>query len=140
MSGTRASNIRRDEDKREFAEEADTLWEITLGPTVWALHFLASYIGAAITCEKLAGEPSLLTFRLAAAVGTAGALALIGFLGWRAWQAWDPLSGDIDDSLAGFADEDRHAFLGQAALLLCGVSFIGVVYTTLPVLVLASCR
>lgn len=140
MTETGTPDIRPDEEEREFAEEADTLWELVLGPTVWALHFLGAYIGAAIMCAKLPGEPALMPYRLAVAIGTAAALALIAFLGWRAWQAWDPLSGDIDDSLAGFADEDRHAFLGQAALLLCGVSFIGVIYTSLPVLILASCR
>lgn len=137
---TEKPDIRPDEEAREFDEEADTLWELTLAPTVWALHFLASYVGAAVICAKLPEATPLLTYRLAVAAGTVAALALIAYLGRRAWQAWDPLSGDIDDSLAGFADEDRHAFLGQAALLLCGVSFIGVVYTALPVLILASCR
>jgi hypothetical protein len=36
--------------------------------------------------------------------------------------------------------EDRHRFLGHAAFLLAVVSFIGVSYSSLPVLLLESCR
>ena len=36
--------------------------------------------------------------------------------------------------------EDRHQFLGHAGFLLALVSFIGVVYDTLPLIILGTCR
>ena len=37
---------------QEFADEQPSLWRITLGPTIWAIHFLASYAAAAVWCAK----------------------------------------------------------------------------------------
>ena len=132
---------RRNEEDRAFAEEADTLWQITLGPLIWAVHFAASYAAAAVTCAKLTGEMdhSLDWLRLGIGVGTAVALALIAWVGWRAWRAWDFLD-DWDYVHGGDASEDRHEFLGHAAFLLAGLSFIGVCYTALPALLIESCR
>ena len=129
-----------EEERREFAEESDTLLQLVLGPTVWALHFVACYAAAAIWCAKAPGQGHTLDpLRLGIAAGTALALGLIAWAGWRAWRAWDFLD-DRDYTHEGAATEDRHEFLGHAAFLLCGVSFIGVLFTALPALLLESCR
>lgn len=44
-----------------------TLWTLIVPPTVWAVHFLFSYLWAAISCEKI-GEWAL--FPTAFAIGT----------------------------------------------------------------------
>ena len=41
-----------------------------------------------------------------------------------------------DDDTPG----DRHRFLGFATLLLCGLSFVAVVYVALAVAVIGTCR
>ena len=125
-------------DEREFAEESDALWQLVLGPAVWALHFLACYAAAAVWCAKAPGT-DLQPLRLGIAVGTALALALIAWAGWRAWRAWDYLD-DRDDTHGGADNESRHEFLGHAGFLLCGVSFIGVLFTALPAVLLETCR
>ena len=37
---------------RLLPKEVESLWTLFTGPVVWALHFLACYVGAAIFCEK----------------------------------------------------------------------------------------
>ena len=133
--------IDRGEEERAFAEESDTLWQLTLGPLVWAVHFAACYAAAAVTCAKAAEGVghSLDALRVGIGVGTAVALGLIAWLGWRAWRSWGFLE-DYEHTHEGYATEDRHEFIAHAAFLLCGVSFIGVVYTALPALLIATCR
>lgn len=128
---------RPDEEHRAFREEADSLWRITLAPVTWVAHFLLSYIVAAVVCAKV---PALLgTARIGLLAATVVTLAVIVWLGLRAWRQWDwNNTGDYTNP-EGEA-EDRHQFLGHAAVLLALISAIGVIYGTLPVLVLDSCR
>ncbi|MBM9596175.1 hypothetical protein [Roseitranquillus sediminis] len=127
-------------DEAEFAEEADSLWRITLGPLIWALHFVASYGTTAAWCAKVATafEP-VPGLRIGLAVLTVAALAGIVWVGWRAWRQWD-FTEDWDYVNKEGENEDRHEFLGHAAFLLAIVSFVGVVYVAMPVLLIESCR
>ena len=126
-------------ERAEFSEEQASLWRITLGPTIWAVHFAASYALTAVWCAKLADTALDVTpLRWIIGGGTLVALALILWLGWGAWRQWNYLNGGKFVHDEGDSD-DRHEFLGHAAFLLCGVSFIGVVYTTLPALILGTC-
>lgn len=126
----------RDEgDPKEFSEEAESLWLISLAPVTWAGHFVLCYASVAIACEKF-GRIGWLWIGLA--VATLVALALIAWLGWRAFRQWDVFeTGDFSNP-EGEA-EDRHQFLGHAAFLLAIISFIGVVYTALPILLVEGC-
>lgn len=128
------------QEEQEFAEERDSLWMITLGPLVWAVHFVAAYAGAAVWCSKVVdGVGSLLPWRIGIAVLTCLALGIIAWLAWRAWQQWDPLP-EFDSTHSHGTAEDRHKFLGHSAFLLCGAAFIGVVYAAIPAIFIASCR
>lgn len=127
---------RRDEERHEFREESASLMRITLGPLVWAGHFLLCYASVALVCAK--GWP-VEGLRLALLAASLAALAAIGWLGWRAFRQWDVLrTGDFSNP-EGHA-EDRHQFLGHAAFLLAAVSAIGVVYVTLPILMIGVCQ
>ncbi|MCF3595063.1 hypothetical protein LZG00_13785 [Rhodobacteraceae bacterium LMO-12] len=128
---------RPDEERREFREERESLWRITLAPVIWAAHFVTSYAVAAVICAK---APGLLdTARLGLMLATVLALAVVAWLGWRAWRQWDVgNTGDYTNALG--VSEDRHQFLGHAAVLLALISAIGVIYGTLPVLLLDTCR
>jgi hypothetical protein len=112
-----------------------TLWTLIVPPTVWAVHFLFSYLWAAVRCAKLgrfAESPAVFW------VGTGVALVAILASGWVAWvQARTP--GGHPPHESG-TDVDRLRFLAYATMLLAGLSVIGVVFTALPVLFLRDCR
>lgn len=128
---------RADEERHEFREEAESLWRITLAPTTWAMHFVLSYGAAAVVCAKAPALAGVL--RLGIGALTVLALALIGWLGWRAWRQWD-VSNTGDHTNALGEAEDRHQFLGHAAVLLALISGLGVIYVALPALFIGDCR
>lgn len=120
-------------------EHEEHLWHVAIAPTIWAAHFLASYVTVAIWCAKVVPrESDLGAARIAVAAYTAMALFGIAFTGWRALVrhrhrgARPPHDSDTP--------EDRHRFLGFAALLLSIVSAIAVVYVALPSLFIETCR
>lgn len=134
------ATIRSKEDKKAFREETESLWRIALGPTVWAAHFLISYAAAAIYCAKSGDAAQGMTaFRIAVGVAGLIALAALAWIGRQAWRQWNR-ADHRDDIHDGAVAEDRHQFLGHAALLLVIVSAVGVSYTSLPILVLGDCR
>jgi len=108
---------------------------MVLAPTVWALHFAAVYVIAAIDCAKT-GTPGI------ARAGTAGltllALIAIGIIGWRAWVQWT-YAADRDAGHDQPTTLDRRTFLGHGGFLLSLVSLIGVVFVALPALFIRSC-
>ncbi|MEZ5776939.1 MAG: hypothetical protein R3E44_01115 [Paracoccaceae bacterium] len=134
------TRIRENEERREFAEEAPSLWRITFGPVIWALHFVLLYGGTAVHCAR--GRQAALSFaevRLAVVVFTVLALAGIAWFGWRSWSQWDVIADREWENDKG-TSEDRHQFLGHAAFLLAVISFIGVAYVALPFVFIENCR
>ncbi|MCY0096944.1 hypothetical protein [Hoeflea ulvae] len=130
----------QDEERRTLSEEADSLWMITFAGSIWAVHFVVCYGATAAVCAKLGGDAAaIMTLRLALGGFTLLALAGIAFVGWRSWVQWDFLNDwNYEHALAG--KEHRHEFLGHASFLLSIISFIGVIYVSLPVLVLETCQ
>ncbi len=123
---------------RLLPKEVETLWTLFTAPVVWALHFLACYVGAAIFCEKpwlLGGD--FHNLRMAIAVMTALALAMIVLAAALAWRQWGFGAGDPphDDPTR----RDRLLFQGYATLLLSGLSFVAVIFTAMPALFLTEC-
>ena len=127
---------RRDEERHEFREEAESLIRITLAPVVWAGHFLLCYCTLAVVCAK-GGDPAVWRGTLIGA--TVLALAVICWTGWRSFRQWDVRNTGDFANREGHA-EDRHQFLGHAAFLLAMISAIGVVYVGVPLLLLEDCR
>ena len=119
-------------------ERHASLWQLVAGPATWALHFLLSYVTTAIWCAKHARLPPSIELRMVLWSYTAIALALIVAFGWRALRqhAWGAAELPHDDPSAG----DRHRFLGFATLLLCGLSFVAVVYSAMAIALVGSCR
>ena len=112
-----------------------TLWTLIVPPTVWAAHFLFSYLWAAVSCAKFG---AWVRFPIAFAIGTVVALALIAAAGVVAFiQARTP--GGSPPHERG-TDIDRLRFLATATLLLAGLSFVAVIFTALPVIILDDCR
>jgi hypothetical protein len=112
-----------------------TLWTLIVPPTLWAAHFLFSYIWAAVTCAKTG---SFAKYPVLFIVCTVLALALIAAAGIVA-RIQSATPGDPPPHEGG-TDSDRVRFLAKATLLLSGLSFAGVVFTAVPVIFLQDCR
>lgn len=120
-------------------EKNESLWNLIVSPTVWAAHFLLSYITAAIWCAKFTPRFGTLTpVRWLIAGYTAAALIAIAINGWSGWRRHRldaaALPHDAD------SPEDRHRFLGFATALLAGLSAIAVVFAAFVVLYFEDCR
>ena len=118
----------------------ESLWAMIVAPTIWALHFLACYILAAIFCAK-AGAPSadLATVRWWIAGLTVVALAAIAACGIQAFRLGHFMEGKTAPHDADTIHDRRH-FLAYATLLLSGLSFVATVFVALPAVFFASCR
>ncbi|HSG40185.1 MAG TPA: hypothetical protein VLE27_11150, partial [Thermoanaerobaculia bacterium] len=114
-------------------------WLLTVSPSLWAAHFLLSYVTAAVWCAKVAGrDGSLWEARVAIAVYTA--LALIG-IAVTAWIGYRRHSfGDARTPHDRDTPEDRHRFLGFATLLLSALSAAATLYSAMVVLFFETCR
>src|SRR5690606_25747914 len=104
------ARIRTPADDAALPESRGGLWRLTAGPAIWALHFLLSYVTAAIHCAKapVAAAP-LGGVRVALWTYTALALAAIAYAGWRGWRQHRFGASQLphDEATAG----DRHRFL-----------------------------
>ncbi|MDP1028642.1 hypothetical protein Q5H91_15575 [Sphingomonas sp. KR1UV-12] len=112
-----------------------SLWTLIVPPTVWAVHFLFSYLWAALNCAKV-GE--FAKFPTLFAVGTVLALLVIAAAGVIAWIQ-SRMPGDDPPHESG-TDVDRLRFIATSTLLLAGLSFVAVIFTATPVLFLTDCR
>lgn len=119
-------------------EERETLWLLTFGPGIWAVHFVLSYVAVAVWCAKIAGRTGALgDVRIAIGVLTLVALAGISLTGWRGWRlhTFGNATAPHDFDTPG----DRHRFLGFSTLLLSGLSFVATVFVALCVVFIRSC-
>lgn len=129
----------REDHPEPPTEKRETLWLLTVSPTIWALHFLLSYITAAVWCAKVVGRDGPLGgVRTAVAVYTVLALAGIAVTAWRGYLRHRHGTAAVPHDFDSPAD--RHRFLGFATLLLSGMSAVAVVYVALAVVFIGSCR
>jgi hypothetical protein len=120
-------------------EKHESLWLIAVSPTIWAGHFLLSYITAAVWCAKYAAaDGSLGPVRWAIIAYTAVALIGIGITGRSGLRRHrrGTESAPHDYDTAG----DRHGFLGYATVLLSALSAVAVAYAALVVIFFNDCR
>lgn len=121
------------------SQTRDNLWTLILPPTVWAVHFLVSYVVAAIHCAKapdiFAPLPGV---RITIGAATAVAVALIAFAGVRAWREWrgSGIARPFDQATAAH----RERQLEFATVLLAGLSLVGVLFVALPAWYYGDCR
>ena len=111
---------------RILPREIESLWTLFTAPVVWALHFLACYVGAAVFCAKQ--EMLDLDFsavRVGIGLVTLLARALITRSGWLAWRQWG--FGADDPPHDDPSGHSRRLFQGFATLLLSGLSFVAVI-------------
>lgn len=128
------SNTTRD----NFPESAENLWMLTLPPGIWAVHFLASYLTAAIWCAKYADSSGALgTARAAIAAYTLLAVVGLGVTGWlglrRVSFQRDDMPHDDDTPV------DRHRFLGFTMLLLSALSAVATLFVAAVTVFVETC-
>ena len=120
-------------------EKNESLWILTVSPTLWAAHFLLSYLTAAVWCAKVVGrDGSLATVRMAIAVYTVLALLGIGINGWMGYRRHS--FGDSSTPHDFDSPADRHRFLGFATLLLSALSAVATLYVALVAVFIETCR
>jgi hypothetical protein len=120
-------------------ERHESLWWLAVSPTIWAGHFLLSYMTAAIWCAKFAPHDGTLgPVRWAIGGYTVAALMGIGLTARhglrRHRRGTESVPHDFDT--AG----DRHGFLGYATVLLSVLSAVAVIFAALVVLFFEDCR
>lgn len=123
----------------ELHENEQSLWVITISPVVWALHFLLSYVTAAIWCARVVGrDGSLYTVQALIGIYTLVALAAIAWTGWRGYRrhrfGHAKLPHDAD------TPEDRYRFLGLATLLLSALSAVATIYVAIVAFFFSACH
>lgn len=128
---------------REVRRETGTgtdLMHVIAAPVVWALHFLFCYVYAAVYCEKMGRSAALGQPTIAVVVATMVALALIGWSTLTLWRVRERSLTDSDFEFEHNTPEERHRFLSHVALMLCVLSAVAVLYVTIPMLYLDTCR
>lgn len=118
-------------------EPRQSLWALTVGPAIWAGHFLASYIAAAVWCGNAGAHARFGSVTVVFAAVTALALAAVAWVAWGGWTRYQ--HGEAVPSHHKDTPEDRHRFLGLATLLLAGLSAVSIVYTAVAVAMLRGC-
>ncbi|NEK17234.1 hypothetical protein [Rhizobium leguminosarum] len=123
---------------RLIPKEAETLWTLFTGPAVWALHFLVCYAAAAVYCAK-ASEIAFSFGMLRFTLFIVTVFALLAILGaaWLAWRQWGFGSGDPPHDEP--TRQDRLLFQGFATLLLSGLSFVAVIFVSVPLVFIEAC-
>lgn len=120
-------------------EHKESLWFVIVSPIIWAVHFMACYITAAIWCEKYAPRyGTLAPARWALTLYTVVALAGIAVNGWKGWRRHQLPGGEVPHDED--TPEDRHRFLGFATFLLAGISAVATLYAALVIVFVEDCR
>lgn len=127
------------DDSQDVRESNQSLWLLASGPLIWAGHFLASYVTAAIWCAKFTSrDGSLSPVRWAIGGYTLVALAGIGIvlvIGYRRHGHGKGVgSPDFD------TPHDRHRFLGFSTVLLSSLSAVATVFVALVALFMETCH
>lgn len=126
-------------ESSETRESNQTLWLLAGSPLVWAAHFLASYLTAAIWCEKVVGRGgSLFGARIAIVVYTVVAIVTIAAIGWNGFRRHAYGTATVPHDYD--SPEDRHRFLGFATVLLSGVSIVATLFVALAAYYMETCN
>lgn len=121
-------------------EHGTDLWRVVLAPVIWAAHFLVCYIGAAIWCAKLGRDAGLDPVRWGIAAVTLAAALAIGLLFRSLWKVGG-LSVTGDDLIYEHdTPEERHRFLSHIAMMMCVLSLAGILYVSIPAMLVETCR
>ncbi|EIE49310.1 hypothetical protein AL036_11645 [Salipiger aestuarii] len=113
-----------------------SVWIMVAAPTLWALHFVASYVVAAVWCARIG--PSLTEPRWIIA---GMAVVCVALIVWLATQAVRRYGGVfvIFEEITESSERGRDKFIGHVSLLLCILSGVAIAFTVIPGFVFGSC-
>jgi hypothetical protein len=120
-------------------EDHGYLWLMVTPPTIWAAHFLSSYVLTSVWCARFAGRDGVASgARTVVMWLTLAALASIAVVGWGAYRRHTRggRHGPQDRDTA----EARHRFLGHATFLLAGLSALATIFTALAASFFDTCN
>ena len=124
---------------RSMSEERESLWRLVVSPLIWAAHFMACYVTAAMWGAKQVERTADLTAVRWAVLGyTVVALIGIGLNGWDGWRRHRFGQEELPHNLD--TPGDRHRFLGFATVLLAAMSGIATVFAGIVALYFHDCR
>ncbi len=113
------------------------LWWIVIAPLLWALHFLACYVTAAIWCEKYSSGADIRSLGwmiTAYSVVSLTGILIVGTLSfWNLPPADSLVPDEFDDP------SDRSHFLHFTSLLLAVLSGIATIFTVLVFVLVGRC-
>lgn len=121
-------------------EEQQSLWLLILGPTIWAAHFLVSYISAAVWCARFAADQRLAWMPGFVLTMTVAALAGIALVARVGWQRHSHGGGRHKAPHDADTPDDRHRFLGFATLLLALLSAVATAFVGGTAFFFEDCR
>ena len=113
------------------------LWALTVGPAIWAGHFLATYMAAAVWCGNAGAHSPFGPLTAVFAAATAVALMAVMWVARGGWTRYN--HGEAVPSHHKDTPEDRHRFMGLATLLLAVLSAVSIIYTAVAVAMLRGC-
>lgn len=113
-----------------------SVWILVAAPTIWAVHFVASYVIAAVWCAKVGA--SLVEPRwIIAGLGLVG-IALIAWLGRIAMRRYGGIFL-VFEEITDSSERGRDRFIGHVSLLLCVLSAVAILFTVIPGMVFSTC-
>lgn len=123
----------------QLPERTGYLVLLATGPTIFAAHFLMTYVTAAVYCARFAGpHGSLAAVRPAIAIATAAAVIAIGLIAWGGYRRHrfgeSSLPHDFD------SPADRHRFLGFATFLLASLSAFATILVAASTMFFSTCE
>lgn len=110
------------------------LWLPLAGPIIGSLHFTISYIAIATGCSErygVAGGAGLAV--VLSAIVSVLAVGICSVAVWRRYAALE--RGDS----AGATSIDRSHFMARMTLMLAAFSLAGIVYVSVPLLLVGGC-
>lgn len=124
--------------KRATNTRLSILWLMLLPPGIWAMHFLAVYVVAAVYCAKSSDvEAAITATRVITAVVTVLALAAIAAVAWYGRRHYR-LPGSARQSATVPGDQSRFAW--GLLLLLCALSALAVICAGAVPFFFGDCR
>ena len=121
-------------------ESQESVWFLIISPTIWSVHFLATYLTAAIWCAKLRDSAaSFSNVRITIGVYTLIALISIAAVAWLGYRRHAARPLPLDVTHHADTEHDRHGFLGFATLLLSALSAVATIFVALAAVFIGNC-
>lgn len=119
----------------DLSERRERLWTPVIAPAIWALHFTACYVTAALWCGRFAGA-ALDLYTVVGLYTLVAAVPIVALfvLGFRRHQYQWPSRPHDDDT-----PEDRRHFMAFTTMLLAGLSLLAMLYGGFAVALLDGC-